>query len=200
MVVTSATLTFPCRGRCSVARMNRDAPATPATPRGPFGTRHRAIGPLGTAARIGVGGLLLGSVTWGHARGGVDLGAWLIGLAVLPGLTIALVRRRAARRPDRLDWLTGPLGHPVTAAAFLTLYATTWYAPSIDVLSDAVLVFAGTTMLVAARRGDAGCELLAVSNWVLRRNDRVGCILFEPVDRIEGRVTKSPAAADVEPT
>lgn len=169
--------------------MNPEAFVAPATPPRSLQSDHRAIGPLGTAARTVVGGVLLGSVTWGHARGGVNLGAWLIGLAVIPGLTIALMRWRSARRPDRLNWLTGPLGHPVTAAAFLTLYATTWYAPSIDVLSDGVLVFAGVTMLVAAYRGYAGCELLAISNWVLRRNDQVGCLLFQPVDVMEGRDT-----------
>lgn len=147
--------------------------------------QHRAIGPWGTAARTIVGAVLLGSVIWGHARGGVNLGAWLIGLVAIPALTIAVMRWRAARRPERLRWLTGPIGHPATFGAFLVLYTTTWYAPSISVLSDAALVFAGTTMLVAAFRGYAGCEALAISNWMLRRDDQVGCLVFEPVDVIE---------------
>jgi hypothetical protein len=64
------------------------------------------------------------------------------------------------------------------------MYATTWYAPPIAVLSDAALVFFGTTMLVAAVRGDAGCEVLAISNWVLRRSDHVGCLLFGTIDEL----------------
>jgi hypothetical protein len=63
----------------------------------------------------------------------------------------------------------------------------------ISVLSDAAMIFYGTTMLVAAGRGYAGCEVLAISNWVLRRDDQVGCLLFEPVDRAERR----PAGAGV---
>jgi hypothetical protein len=39
-------------------------------------------------------------------------------------------------------------------------------------------------MLVAAVRGDAGCEVLAISNWVLRRSDHVGCLLFGTIDEL----------------
>src|SRR5207253_2959744 len=28
--------------------------------------------------------------------------------------------------------------------------------------------------------GDAGCEVLAVSNWILHRDDQVGCLVFAP--------------------
>ena len=150
--------------------------------------QRRQIGPAGTAARIVVGGALVGSVVWGHVQSGPDWWAWAIGLVVLPGLTIALQRWRADGHPDRLVWLTGPLGHPVTFAAFMALYLTSWYAPAVSVLSDAALIFYGTTMLVAAGRGYAGCEVLAISNWVLGRDDQVGCLLFEPIDRLERRV------------
>jgi hypothetical protein len=140
------------------------------------------IGPLGSAARALVGSALLGSVLWGHVRAGVDVWAWVIGLVVLPALTIVLVRWRATRHPERLVWLAGPVGVVATCALFLAMYATTWYAPPIAVLSDAALVFFGTTMLVGAVRGDAGCEVLAISNWVLRRSDHVGCLLFGTID------------------
>lgn len=42
-------------------------------------------------------------------------------------------------------------------------------------------------MLIAAARGYAGCEVLAVPNWILRRDDQVGCLIFSPVDRLEQR-------------
>jgi hypothetical protein len=32
-------------------------------------------------------------------------------------------------------------------------------------------------MLLAAARGYAGCAVVALSNWVLRRDDQVGCLL-----------------------
>ena len=72
-------------------------------------------------------------------------------------------------------------------AVFPALYLTWWYAPELDVLSDAALLFYGGSMLVAAARGIAGCEVLAVSNWLLRRDDEVGCAPFSPLDALETR-------------
>jgi hypothetical protein len=132
-------------------------------------------------------------VLWGHARFGGDAWALIIGLGAFPAVTIAWQRWRAGRNPARLVWLTGSLGHVATLAVFMALYFTWWYAPVISVLSDAAMIFYGTTMLVAAGRGYAGCEVLAISNWVLRRDDQVGCLLFEPVDRAKRR----PAGAGV---
>jgi hypothetical protein len=128
---------------------------------------------------------MVGSVAWGHLRSGVDVGAWVLGLGAFPALTIAWHRRRAARHPDRLVWLSGPAGHAATLGVFTALYLTTWYAEPVSDLSDAALLFYGTAMLVAAGRGEAGCEVLAISNWVLGRDDQVGCLLFQPIDAIE---------------
>jgi len=46
-------------------------------------------------------------------------------------------------------------------------------------------------MLLAAVRGYAGCELLAVSNWLLRRDDQVGCVVYGPVDFAESRLRRA---------
>jgi hypothetical protein len=54
--------------------------------------------------------------------------------------------------------------------------------------ADAADLFYGTSMLLAALRGYAGCEVLAVSNWLLRRDDQVGCAIFSPIDAVESRV------------
>ncbi len=53
--------------------------------------------------------------------------------------------------------------------------------------SDAALLFYGASMLLAALRGYAGCEVLAVSNWLLGRDDQIGCAVFLPVDHLERR-------------
>jgi hypothetical protein len=53
------------------------------------------------------------------------------------------------------------------------------------------LVFLGEAMLLAALRGYGGCETLAFSNWLLGRNDQVGCMLFTPLDRIETNATRA---------
>ena len=70
---------------------------------------------------------------------------------------------------------------------FFTLYGTTWYAPPLEATNDAALIFYGASVLLAAARGYAGCEVLAASNWLLRRVDQVGCRLFLPVDRGESQ-------------
>jgi hypothetical protein len=48
--------------------------------------------------------------------------------------------------------------------------------------SATALLFYGTTLLVAALRGYAGCEVLALSNWLLRRDDH-GRLPSVPADR-----------------
>jgi hypothetical protein len=111
--------------------------------------------------------------------------AWLVGLAVFPALVVAGQASWTARHPRRFVALTGMPGKLATSAIFLGLYGTTWYAPPLGVLSDAALLFFGASMLLAAIRGYAGCEVLSISNWLLRRNDQVGCIVFDAVDRVE---------------
>ena len=54
---------------------------------------------------------------------------------------------------------------------------------------DAAALFFGASKLLAAVRGYAGCEVLAVSNWLLRRDDQVGCVVFSPIDEIEAQLT-----------
>jgi hypothetical protein len=43
-------------------------------------------------------------------------------------------------------------------------------------------------MLLAALRSCAGCEVLAISNWLLRGDDQAGCVVFAPVDHPSGYV------------
>jgi hypothetical protein len=73
---------------------------------------------------------------------------------------------------------TGPVAHAVNVAVFVVLYL---WLPT----SDAALLFYGASMWLAAPCGYAGCEVLAVSNWLLRRDDQVGCAVFWPIDQLE---------------
>jgi hypothetical protein len=146
----------------------------------------RAIGVRGTVARATVGAFLLGSVLYGRAARGWHPVACLVGLLVLPALITTAQWWRARRHPTPLR-ATGPLGHAVNLAVFLALYLIWWYSPAVDVLSDAAMLFYGSSMLLAAARRYAGCEALAVSNWLLRRDDRVGCALFGAIDVGEAR-------------
>jgi hypothetical protein len=143
----------------------------------PAASRTRRIGTLGTLARAVVGVALLGSVTYGHVAGDFRPLPWILGLFGLPGVVLGWQRWRSRRKPERLV-MTGPVPHVLNVVAFLALYL-------IPLTSDAALMFYGGSMLVAAVRGYAGCEVLAVSNWLLGRDDQVGCLLFAPVDLVE---------------
>jgi len=60
------------------------------------------------------------------------------------------------------------------------VYTIAWCAPAMRFTSDAALICYGVSMLLAAARGYAGCEVLAVSDWLLRRCDQAGGVLFAP--------------------
>jgi hypothetical protein len=92
----------------------------------------------------------------------------------------------ARRHPSRLV-ATGIPAQVGNVIALVALYLTPQYAPALSVTSDAALLFYGGSMLLAAARGYAGCEVLAVSNWLLRRDDQVGCLVFSPLDQLERR-------------
>lgn len=139
----------------------------------------RAVGPLGTAARLGVGAafVLLGLLLNGD---GIEWTTLLLGFAAFPAVLglVQLLRLSSSSAPLRA---TGPLAFCVNLGVLGVLLI----APP---TSHPTLVFLGVSMLVAAWRGYAGCESLAISNWVLRRNDQVGCVLFWPVDELETRL------------
>ena len=80
---------------------------------------------------------------------------------------------------------------------FFALVLTPWYAQPLSFTSGAALVFYGASMLLAAMRGYGGCEVLAVSNWLLRRDDQIGCMVLSPIDHLErglgaGAVSSKP--------
>jgi len=153
---------------------------------------RRRIGVVGTAARLVVGSLV-GSVVAGQASTGVHPWSWVLGLVGLPAVLLGWQYWRSRRRPGRWQ-ATGPVGHTVNIAVVLGLYLTPWYALALSVTSDAALLFYGVSMLLAAARGYAGCEVLAVSNWLLRRDDQVGCLVFSPIDQLERRAESTDAA------
>jgi hypothetical protein len=148
--------------------------------------RERGIGRIGTAARLAAGLVLLGLVAATQAHRGFEPLAWILPVTVFPAVLLAGQRLRSRRFPASMR-ATGPLGHAVNVAVFLALYLPGTSAPPLRPLSDAVLIFYAASMLLAAIRGYAGCEVLAVPNWLLRRDDQVGCVIFSPVDQLERR-------------
>lgn len=144
---------------------------------------ERAIGIAGTIVRVVVGLLFLYPLLAGRFQ-------WdelLLGLVGFP-LILLLWQRLRLRRSSAHLQATGPIGFIVNVAVFMALYLTPVYFPPLSMTSDATLIFYGASMLLAALRGYAGCEVLAISNWLLRRDDQVGCVLFSPIDALEKRL------------
>src|SRR5215207_5353947 len=116
----------------------------------------RRIGAAGTALRVIVGlGLL-------YLAGAADGLPWsvgwydpVLGLVALPALTVlaGLAARRYAAKPIRF---TGPAGHALNCVAIVALVLNPY-------TGGAVTLFYGATVLVAAWRGQPGCEVTVLS-------------------------------------
>ena len=160
---------------------------------------RRHLGPIGTCARVVIGLLLL---ILGAAGGrvvivigaqphvGLNLAALVLGIVVLPAVLLAWQWIRLRRDPSRLE-ATGPLATLVNILAFALLIGLS-YVPQISYVGFAAFVFYGISMLLAAVRGYAGCEVLAVSNWLLRRDDQIGCLVLSPIDGWERQRRRGP--------
>jgi hypothetical protein len=145
--------------------------------------RTRDIGPVGTAARVLVALALL------YIAGGASRDSWgiewddaIIGLVALPALMVAvgLVARRYARGPIRF---MGPLGIGVNLAVIVVLVSN-------EYTGGGATIFYGTTLLIAAWLGRAGCEATVISNLALGRDDQIGCPTLTPIDAAEAHLRR----------
>ena len=143
--------------------------------------QRRRIGTIGTTSRVlvGVGLLYLAladGLSWGLTWREAALG--LVGFPAVM-VAIGLAARRFAGRPVHL---MGPLGLALNTAVIVALFL-------IDYTFDAAALFYGVTMFAAAWRAQPGCEATVLSNWILRRDDQIGCPTFAPIDEAEARLT-----------
>ena len=146
----------------------------------------REIGIIGTTTRVIIGTWLAGSVLYGHfVRGPFRALPWIVGLVILPTIFLTWQWIRARYNPSRLK-ANGPIASALNVIVFF--YFLLWAPPSISLMADAVLIFYGVSMLIAAIRGYAGCESLAISNWLLKRDDQLGCLFFSPIDFAERKL------------
>jgi hypothetical protein len=156
----------------------------------------RQIGVIGTTARIVLGVVLLvfgalgGRFVFVHGRLQVNLetASLVIGLVALPIALTTWQWWRLRRHPSRM-MATGPAPTTLNIAVFALLVGTA-SIPPISFLGFAALIFYGASMLLAAARGYAGCEVLAASNWLLRRDDQIGCLVLSPIDHVEQRMSR----------
>ena len=160
---------------------------------------QRHIGTIGTTVRVVVGLAFLVFGALGHTRAtasgrmvGIDFAhlelngaALAVGLIGLPALTVAFQWLRSRRVESRLNE-TGPGAAMINIVVTLGLViVTTYFVPAMSFIGFGAVVFYGGSMLLAALRGYAGCEVLALSNWILRRDDQIGCLLLSPIDHME---------------
>jgi hypothetical protein len=147
-----------------------------------FSSHGRRTGPIGTTVRVLVGLSLLTLAYLNKPAGlvgGLQPHDLFLGLIALPAtsLAVGLLARRFVDGPLRF---TGAAGTVVNLGVLGALFANHYTA-------GAAALFYGATLLVAAWRGEAGCEFTVISNVCLRRHDEIGCPVLTPVDALEGR-------------
>lgn len=153
---------------------------------------HRDIGPVGAAIRLFVGGALVGDIVYGElaTAGHLEPLSWLVGLLGFPTLVLVWHIWRIRRNPAPF-LNTSPLTFVLSLALPLAAYFLGWVVRPLGFTSDATILFIGGSLLLAALRGSAGCEFLALSNWILRRNDRLACAILTPLDALDQRRARS---------
>ncbi len=152
--------------------------------------KKRAIGPVGPIGRFILGPIL---IYFGFYSPMEDIapvtdisffpGYWddlLLGIIGLPLVMVILqlswewIKHKPLKATGQLGFM---LNIFITALLFFTpLHHAMWF-------------YLGFSLLIAAARGYAGCEVMAISNWVTGRNDQVGCVIFSPLDAIEKKIS-----------
>lgn len=137
---------------------------------------QRAIGPIGTTVRILLGIAAFVSAFFLDRPRGWQVA---VGLVVMPAAFMAwqVIRARWSPEPARQPEF-GLLVSIVLGVALLGPEPT----------RPAALLFGGVSLLVAGIRGYAGCEVTAIGNWLLGRDDQIGCVVLSPVDLAEQRL------------
>jgi len=159
----------------------------------------RQIGTIGTISRAILGFLFLfglgipGGVTTVHGQYQYrfDVISVILGAVVFPAAVLAW-HWWAVRRHSTPLRATGTVATTINLLVLLALFLIPFYAPRLYAISTGAAVFYGASMLLAAVRGKAGCEVTAISNWILSRDDQVGCPVFTPIDSLERRPKTAP--------
>lgn len=159
-------------------------------------SNRRQIGPAGTVARV-IGGLAFIILPTLFDRPDNGIGWWdalaivvvfpIIAIAAAAGVDWLYQRRDVADvRRVRTGWSLEQAG--ATAIVMLVVIGVATLLTFISPMNRwDVFVFVGLSMLLAAARGYGGCELLALPNVVLRREDAIWCPIYSPIDRVEER-------------
>jgi hypothetical protein len=153
--------------------------------------KGRRIGPIGTTTRLVVAAGLLYLAFFDGTSWGLEWYDIAVGLGILAAAVTAfgLAARRYARGPVRF---TGSAGTTANCLLLVALAVNPYTA-------GGAALFYGATLLVAAWRGQPGCEATVVSNAILGRDDQIGCPLFSPIDEAEARLAARNAGRGRQP-
>ena len=156
------------------------------------GNGGREIGPIGTASRVAGGLIAVGVPIALSGMGWWDVAAALVALPLLTmagsSLVTAGYERFAPASLVRRHLICSAPACVLVAAVVALAIVLTVATPVNEV---AIWSFFGASMLVAALRGYAGCEVLAIPNAITGRKDRIGCVLYTPIDLAEARSRSS---------
>jgi hypothetical protein len=149
----------------------------------------RQVGPVGTAARAVAGSAAIAYTVVAHGLALWDVAAGLIAFPILASLLHAAVAsaydRVAADRTSSRSTRTWVVSVSVLALLIAIAIGLTFVTP---VDGGSIFIFFGASLLIVAARGDAGCEVLAVVNAIAGQREKTGCVVFAPVDPLEGRL------------
>ena len=136
-----------------------------------FGRLSRAVFGALLVSLLWIGNPHLTSQTLGVA-------GYLVGVVIFYVLLTVLLGQRVLSRVN--PWIGAAIMYLPLVVAFTLPFA--------DLLRFAVLVFVGLSLIFAGLFRYGGCELLAISNGVLRKRYRVACVIFSPLDWLEYRL------------
>jgi hypothetical protein len=153
--------------------------------------KRRRIGPIGTTTRLVVAAGLFYLAFFDGTSWGLEWYDAAVGFGILPAAVIAF--GLAAHRHA-----SGPV--PFTGSAGTTAKCLLLVALGINpYTAGGAALFYGATLLVAAWRGQPGCEATVVSNAIFRRDDQIGCPLFSPIDEAERQLAARNAGRSQKP-
>lgn len=82
------------------------------------------------------------------------------------------------------SWLNPCIGAFIAAAPVLLVFV----AGGGGVVTAGAVLFIGLSLILIAATGHPGCEVLAFPALILGRRTHLACLLFSPIDWVEGKV------------
>ena len=147
-------------------------------------------GRIGRILRVGIGVFLIISIALVYIR--VDWRLILPSVGIALGLTVfyGLVHFAVVNYVTGLSpWLGAVLANlPLILVYGLGSGSTPIFGQGKGQLGAAL--FLGVSLLLAGFRGDPGCEVMVIPNIWFREPTHLACLLFSPVDWLEGKLQK----------